>query len=433
MCHWPCQCLSRWETARLCRHWRPARVLKECYEEIDMSTSQFDELQETLDKDGVEGALEALVTALRSEKKYHELFDALLLGKRYALGLPLVQKGTLGEVPDEKRRALEDEYVACCRTVGDLYLAEGDVAHAWVYLRTIDETAKVSEALERIDPALEREDLDQIIDVALHQGANPRKGYELLLKSYGTCNAVTTMDQIYGRTSPADRAACVGMLVRQLHGDLVESLRADIAHRGAEQGDQAAESPEALPSSVPELIAGRDWLFGEHSYHVDASHLSAAVRFSRDLEPGPDLDLAIEFTEYGRRLAPMFQYASDPPFDKFYDDHGLYLKALRGENVEEAVAHFQQKLEKAEDDAKPACAAVQVSLLDRLGRAREAIAVSLEHLSHVQDAGGAFPTVADLCQKAGDYRGLIDFSRQRGDLVSFLAGLVEARAEGRSK
>lgn len=394
--------------------------------------SEFDDLSRILEQEGVERALEQLIDTLKAEKKYHELFDALLLEKRYALSLPLVQKGTLGNLPDDKRRTLEDEYVKCCRTVGELYLAEGDVAHAWVYLRTIDETAKVTEALERIEPGQDRDDWDQVIDVALHQGAHPRRGYELLLKSYGTCNAVTAMDQLYGRVSPADRAACIGMLVRQLYGDLVESLRADIARRGPEMGE-AVESAEALPRRVTELIEDRDWLFGEYSYHVDASHLSAGVRFSRELSPGPDLDKAIELTEYGRRLSPMFQYHTDPPFEKFYDDHGVYLRALRGENVDEAVAHFRAKLEAADDDAKPVCAAALVTLLERLGRETEAIAVSLEHLSHVQDAGGMFPTVAELCQKAGDYRGLIDFSRQRGDLVTYLAGLVAARTSDGSR
>ena len=393
-----------------------------------MSDHHFDELQDTVQTQGIERALEQLIATLKEEKKYHELFDALLLRKRHALGLALVQKGTLGDLPEEKRRALEDEYVDCCRTVGDLYLSEGDLAHAWVYLRTIDETAKVTDALDRLDPAEQRGDREQLIDVALHQGAHPRKGYELLLKSYGTCNAVTAMDQVLGRISPADRTACVGMLVRQIYGDLVESLRADVAHRGPEHGEQAVESRESLPQNVTELIAGRDWLFGEHSYHVDASHLAAGVRFSRELAPGADLDRAIELTEYGRRLAPMFQYKSDPPFDKFYEDNGVYLRALRGENVDEAVAHFEQKLQQADDDAKPMCAAVLVTLLDRLGKSGDAISIALEHLSHVQDAGGGFPTIAELAHRAGEYQGLIEFARQKGDLVSFVAGLAAARA-----
>ncbi len=66
---------------------------------------------------------------------------------------------------------------------------------------------------------------------------------------------------------------------------------------------------------------------------------------SRPASDRETLGLACELAEYGTHLGSMFQERSDPPFDNFYVDHGVYLRALGGENVGCAIAHFGQKVE----------------------------------------------------------------------------------------
>ncbi len=44
--------------------------------------------------------------------------------------------------------------------------------------------------------------------------------------------------------------------------------------------------------------------------------------------------LAADLTEYGRRLSPRLLFDGPPPFEKIFDDHGIYLAALLGQDVE---------------------------------------------------------------------------------------------------
>ena len=96
-------------------------------------------------------------------------------------------------------------------------------------------------------------------------------------------------------------------------------------------------------ASIPELIAGRDWLFEGNSYYVDTSHLTSVIRFSLDLTDHDALGQVVEMAEYGSHLAPMFHERSEPPFDNFFADHAIYLRAIRGEEVDKAVAHFRKQ------------------------------------------------------------------------------------------
>jgi hypothetical protein len=169
-------------------------------------------------------------------------------------------------------------------------------------------------------------------------------------------------------------------------------------------------------------MAGRDWLFESNSYYVDTSHLTSVIRFSLDLTDRETLCLACDLADYGTHLGSMFQERSDPPFDNFYVDHGVYLRALRGENVDGAIAHFGQKVE-ACDPAETGSAPAQilVGLLARLERYNEAIDVSLDRLSQVAPSELACPSVVQLCFLARDYSRLRTVARDRGDLLNYAA------------
>jgi hypothetical protein len=283
------------------------------------------------------------------------------------------------------------------------------VARAWPYFRAIGESAPVAAAIEQVKPG---EDLDSVIAIAFQERVNPRKGFELILAQYGICRAITCFEQY----PEAGREEALHLLVRTLYHELATGLRSTIER-------QEGQAPAT--DRVAELIEGRDWLFEGNSYYVDSSHVISVLRFSLDLEDPAMLRMALEIADYGRRLAPMFAFKVDPPFQDVYTDHAIYLRALLGEDVEGAIAHFRKKvLDSDPEEVGTAPAQVLVTLLVRLDRVREAIAASLEFLEGVPAAQLGCPSLFQLCQMAGEWEQLKRLARERGDVLSFAASVL---------
>ena len=378
----------------------------------------FDELESTLSCGGVEPALERLADFFRAQGRYHELFDARLMQARHALGLPIVSTTPLDDHAEPERSQLENAYLDACREVGRLLLDQGKVREAWVYLRPTGESAVVAEALQKIEPS--DENLSDLIGVALHEGVAPALGYGLILSHYGTCNAITTFDAELGRFRRPDQQAAAAMLLKQLHSDLKENVRAHIKQH------EGADPPAA--ATLDELVAGRDWLFEGGNYHTDTTHLSSAVRIARILEEPALVRLAWELTEYGRRLDKQYQFAGDEPFADVYPAHGFFFAAQIGKLVDEAVAYFGQKAESLRiDDVGSLPAETYVVLLARLGRLREAIEASARLLPQGTRTAGFAPSLLELSRAAGDYTVLRNSSLDRGDLLPYAVALIAAR------
>ncbi len=386
----------------------------------DAATAPFDAVDRALSSDGPASALERLVAWQDERGDARGLLDALLLKARHELRLPLVQVGPLGEIPEPKRSQYEDRYVEAIRRVGRKLLDAGDIVGAWPYYRVLGERDEISRAIDAYTPSGEPGDetLGQVVDVAFNQGVHPRRGFELILDHYGACSAITAFEHL-----PPDeptRVAAAGRLVRNLHDHLVANLRADIARRGQPL------PPEA--TSIGGLVEGRDWLFADDGYHIDISHLGAVVRMTPLLTDAETLALAVGLTDYGRNLSERHRYASESPFDDTYADHAVYLRALLGEDVDAAIAHFRAKLPPVEhtspDEERftdPIPAQVLVRLLVRLGRLDEAIEVASEHLAGLPDSSLGCPNVAQLCQMAGRPDRLAQLAREHGDLVHYVA------------
>jgi hypothetical protein len=373
----------------------------------------FDLIEQAMRSGGAASGLALLTRKLADEKNNPLLFEARMMQARHALGLPLVQIGTVDDIPGDKRGAYEQAFTEAAREIGTRFLDDGDIPHAWPYFRAIRDQAPVADAIEKIDPA--HEDLDSIIQLALEERVHPRKGFELLLNRHGLCRAITYFEQY---PDPKSREECLLLLVRTLHHELVESLCRAIAQR-------EGQTPGGC--DVPALIAGRDWLFGDMDYYVDTSHLIAVIRFALDLHDTEGLQLGLELCDYGAHLSSNFKYRVEPPFDDVYVDHAAYLRALLGENVDASIEHFRKKiLDNDPNQVGTAPAQVLVAMLVRLQRHQEAIQVSLEHLSGVAPELLACPSVIQLCQLAGDYELLKRLARERGDLLSFAAATLRA-------
>ena len=376
-----------------------------------MSDETFHLVEQALRSGGSGAGFDFLMRRFREEKDYPRLFEARLMKRRHELGLPLIQIEPMEDLPNETRRAYEEGFIEAAREVGGLFLADGNIQRAWPYFRAIGEPAPVAAAIERIES---QEEMAPIIEIAFHEGVHPRKGFELILSNYGICRAITSFHQYPGRNGRED---CLRILIRRVHGDLVENLKRTISQN-------EGQAPETR--SIPALIAGRDWLFEGNTYYLDTSHVVSVIQFSLELNDRETLALALELTEYGSRLSSLFQYRGDPPFQNVFPDHGIYLRALLGERVEEAIRHFRNKLTEGDpSEMGSGPAQVLVRLLARLERYAEAIEVSLEYLPHTDPTQLACPSVLQLCQLAGDYAQLMKLACQQGDLLSFAAGVLQ--------
>lgn len=377
----------------------------------------FDELEQLQQSDGAAITIERLVESLRAENDYHKLFDALMLKQKFEMGLPLVQPTSFDDVPADQQETFEKVYVDAAREVAGLFLEQDNLPQAWLYLKTIREPESIRAALDAVDMK-ELEDperTEELIRIALYEGAHPVKGLEFMLRTHGTCNTITAVDQHAQQMSGEDRRQSAGLLVRELYRDLSHTLRREVEQKGID------ESPG---ESLRELMDNRDWLFEQGNYHIDVSHLNSVVRFARFLDSSDsELSLAMELSEYGSQLAEQFQYPADPPFDDFYPAHRRYFQVLLDEDRDEALAFFRQRLDSAEADDKPLIAYVTVDLLARLGQLDDAREMAGEHLKDIDEGGGL--SFAELCRRTGHIDSLRQLARDRGDLVGYTAALLE--------
>jgi hypothetical protein len=355
---------------------------------------------------------------LRATKDYGNLFYALLLKKRHELGVSTVPTGPSQDLPEGTHDAYEDAIREAARLVGGLYLTEGNIPQAWGYFRMLGEHGPVADALDRHQLGPD-EDIQPLVHIAYYEGANPRKGFDLILERYGICNAITTLGGSQEAHGPQVRAYCVKRLIRALHAELSDRLRRDIANR---------EGSEPKTAALPELIADRDWLFADEFAHIDVSHLSSVVQMSIHLEPSDELSMARELCEYGKRISPRLRYPGEPPFENQYVDYGVYLAILAGDQVESGLAHFRAKADNADPETRDTYPAqVLVNLLLRLNRPADAVLVARTHLASPDGRPMACPGLPELCRMASDYSTLSTVAREQGDPVHFMAGLIEAR------
>ncbi len=366
-----------------------------------MTTELFEELDRLVASAEPGVALEHLIARLRETGEFGLMFEARLMRKRWELGLPLIQSDQI--TGDEYQQAV----MAIARETGGLFLAAGNIARAWPYYRAIGDVQPIEDAIA----ALPNEgDVEQVIAIAFQEGVHPLKGLELILANQGMCRAITA----FGMTAvQKDREKCIAMLARHLYGEIVPRMKEAIA---AQEG--AAPESERLV----ELMAGREWLFGEWDYYVDTSHLLSVIPYGLELKDAAALECVWELCEYGKRLAAQFQSAGVAPFESQCEAYGHYIQALRGIDVDAHVAYFRDKVAASDPDVDgDAPGRTLVRLLVSLGRTEEALAAVLEHVFEDAPWGTPVPTALQLCYQAGKFGKMRDLARERGDALSFVA------------
>ena len=378
-------------------------------------TTDFDQLKAALAKGGADAALAQAATTFRQQKKFHELFEVLKMQVRRRVGLPILYSDSGDSLSEAQRTQLEEGLVAACRDVGTALLSEGQIREGWMYLRPVGDKVEALRLLGQIEAT--DENYEDLIEVCLHEGIDIGRGFGLVLSHYGTCSSITTYDGSLARRPRAEQAPAATQLLHRVHEDLVGSVKHDIARQ---------EGTQPAANTLRELVVDREWLFQDNSYHIDTTHLAATVRIARVLSDKADLRLALDLTEYGRRLSQQFQYQGDEPFAEMYPASALYFQSLLGENIEEALAYFKTKAEML-DPQYHGLAAVEtyVDLLTRLGRYQEAIAAAIKHSPKGVQPIGKAPSLIDLAEKAGDYSPVLDYCKEKGDLLGYTAALVQ--------
>jgi hypothetical protein len=375
----------------------------------------YDGIDQTLTKKGANAAIEQLCATLREQKDFTGLFYALLMKKRHELGVSPIPTAPAAALPTELHATYEEAIHDAAHVVGQLCLDNANIPAAWMFYRMLGETEPVRQALENAAPG-EGDDCQALVDIAYHQGVHPKKGFDLVMERFGICSSITLVSGHEFAHGPEVRDYCIKRLVRALHEELMQRLSGEI---------ERVQNFRPTAGSVPELIAGRDWLFADDFYHIDVSHLSAVVQMSVHLPKSPELELARELCAYGERLSPRCRFGSDPPFEDSYRDYGVYLAILAGDKVEEGIAHFQAKLENADpDEIGTYPAQVLVNLLLTLRRDREALAVARRHLSKADSRQLSCPGIMELCERTGDFQTLSEVAKEQDNAVQYLAGLL---------
>jgi len=382
-----------------------------------MTADGLEPIRRALQSEGPVAAADALVQSLRAREEYDQLFDALLIRARVELGLPVVKPTAFDDVPPEKLSAFEEAYIAAAREVGRLLLDAGKIARAWAYYRTIREPAPVAKALDEIDAkGLDYDRTNELVEIALHEGANRVAGLRILLASHGTCNTITMSDQVLPMMTPHERRQVAAMLVRDVYEGLSENLKRDFESR---------YPGTAIPETIRRMIEGRAELFENGNYHIDVSHLHSTVRFARALtRDDPELANAIELAEYGSRLDQQFRYPADPPFDDYYAAHLAYFGAVADVERDASLDYFRRRLASESDDRdRQITAYVLVDLLVRCERQVEAAEVAATHLADLEEPGGF--SFASLCGSAGRIDLLRTAAERAGDPVRYAAAIIE--------
>ncbi len=368
-----------------------------------VDTQAFEMLERTYRSDGAEAVFDLLIRRARDERDSRVLFGARIMQARHRLGLPLIETEPVLDLPAGQRLTYETAFREAARETGELLLAGGDIAGAWAYFKAIGEPAPVATAIESVNGG---ENLDRVIEIAFQEGVNPRKGFELILEHHGICRAISWFEANRDYDS---RQKSLRLLVRTLYGQIASAMKETIA---------SAEGAAPKTNSLAELMAGRAWLFEANSCYTDSTHLTSVLRFTPELEDPETLRMALEMADYGRCLAPMFHFRGDPPFEDPYIDHAVYLRALLGEDVDAAIAHFRQKaMPSPEFPGYTTPAEVLIELLLRLDRHADAIQASIDYIPDTISAPLSCPSVLHR---------LRTMARQHEDLLGFAAGLIQS-------
>ncbi len=378
-------------------------------------------------------AVEHLISHLQQRGEYHELFEALKMQLRLRLGLSAAQADRQEKFDDATELELERGLIDACRTVGELFFKQGKIREGWMYMRPVGERDTAAAALSAVEAT--DDNVDELLEVLLHEGVDIARGYQLSLDRMGTCNSITLFESALAQRPRADQQIAAQLLVAHVHRELLANVQRDIAKRAEETGDKATSGNDpadvaspAASDSLEELLKTRPELLRDGSYHLDTSHIASTVRFARVMDDPIHLRLALDLACYGRKLHPQYQYPGEEPFLDLYPASAAFFRALLGEQVDAGIRYFTHKAD-AVDQQQFGTVAIEVliDLQSRCGRQEAALQTYAQRLPAGTRIIGIAPTLLQLSQRLGTYQAMLDICRQRNDLLGYAAAVLQAQ------
>ena len=382
---------------------------------MSLDQSIYQQLESHVAAGSPTDALRDLSEYLKAQERFHDLFEVLKMQLRLELGLPAAQANQETTYDEQTESRLERGLIDACRTVGELFFKSGRIREGWMYMRPVGDRAAAQQALATVEAT--DENSDELLEVLLHEAVDIERGYGLALSRLGTCNSITLFEQALASRPRSDQQLAAGLLVEHVHAELVDNLRADIARR---QG----EVPEG--KTARQLLEGYPDLLRDGTYHLDTSHIASTVRFARVIDKPSQLAQALDIAQYGNRLHPQYKYPGDEPFLDLYPASIAFYQALLGIEVDAGIRYFTHKADSVDQQHFGLIAVeILIDLLYRCKRPEAALDAFAKRIPANQRTMGIAPTLLQLSQQLGDYSRMQLISRERNDLLSFTAALLQ--------
>ena len=380
-------------------------------------TTPFEQLQQITDAKGIDSGLDFLEQHVRRDKDYAQLFEVLKMRVRHRMGLPILYSRMRDDLDENAQRKLETGLLAACREVGTLLFKQGEFVRGWNYLQPVGDRVLNEKLIRGVK--VDDQNADDLINIAVSQGAAPGYGYQLLLQRYGTCDAITTFDQTAANHDLDRQRAMAGALLNHLYDKLLANLITALPEL----------KTNVDPPTLAEILDSGE-LEAETSCVIDATHLASVVRIARVLQDSNLIQKARELARYGDCLADDLKYPGQVPFEDTFPDHSIYYAAVLGENVDAAVEHFGKKIEL--HDARQHGGIVietYVDLLARVGRNDQAVDVLVSQLLGKYPLAGISPEPHEIAQTAEQKQKLMEHYRGESDLLGFGQTLLSSKTD----
>lgn len=373
-------------------------------------------------------ALDEVAEHFRKERRYHEMFEVSKASIRHQLELPVLYDGESEELAPAAQQQLEDRLFAACSKVGKLFLADGHIREAWMYLRPLPDQSEVRSLLDSV--TVTEQNVDEIIEVCLYQEAAHDLGYRALLKFQGTCNGITFFDTQAAMLSPKVQTLLAEELTHHVHDELLASVCSQLK----ENLNQDFSDSEDLV----ELVQQHDGLFTDCGHHLDVTHLAATVRIARQCHRREELKMALALCEYGMRLDPQLKFDGEAPFEQTYSDSKWFFKALTNDEVEQAIDHFTIKHQTYSDESlKTLCQLAIIELMSRTERSEAAIERAIEVTSSEQDRevekSLSLHDLISLANSSRDIQILQEHFKSTNDLLGFSLAALSSKNDNNSE
>ena len=282
-----------------------------------------------------------------------------------------------------------------------------------MYLQPLMDQPFVEELFGKIK--VDDNNIEELIDIGLGQGAAPRTGYRLLIESKRTCNAITFFDSQLAFVQENLRSDLAEILVQHLLRELHVSLLDCVA-------EQTGTATEKIEGDLELLVNEHRWAFENCGHHLDVSHLAATVRIARFCRNAEALSAGRQLAIYGCALDEQLKFKGETPFEILYEAHLHYFNARLSNECQSSVEYFQNI---AQSTGETAAAETLIEIYQATGQSGLAIECAIG-LAENSEAGTGRELIS-LAITNSDFQRIKDHFAQAGDLAAHCIAAIAQR------